>query len=350
MKVELVWRRGEATVNGIRDTIFRVASMTKPVIGAATMILVDEGKLRLDEPVDGLLPELANRRVLRSLDAPIDDTVPAKRAITVRDLLTFTFGIGIAFSPAPISKAMSDLELGQGMPQVPPPPDEWMRRLGTLPLMHQPGERWMYHSGADVLGVLVARASRKPLDVFMHERIFEPLGMKDTAFYVPASKLPRFVPSYLTDAKTGALSLYDPIDGQWSKPPAFPSGGGGLVSTADDFLAFGRMLLEGGGKILRADSVREMTRDQLTPEQKKNTRDWIPGWFDDHGWGLCTMVVTGRDDSGAPGAHGWDGGFGTSFRVDPKESAIRILLTQESLTSPRPPKSFVDFWRVSRTP
>src|SRR5438094_463529 len=227
-----------------RDAIFRISSMTKPITAAATMILVDEGGIRIDEAVARLLPELADRQVLRRLDGPLDDTVPAKRRIAVRDLLTFTMGFGLVFGPPdayPIVGAMNDLELGQGLPSpaTPPAPDEWMRRLGTLPLMHQPGERWMYNTGADVLGVLIARASGSPFDIFLRDRIFEPLGMKDTSFSVPADKQSRFVPSYLTDWRTGALNLYDdPTTGRWSGPPAFPSGAGGLVSPEDDYAAF----------------------------------------------------------------------------------------------------------------
>src|SRR5215469_8868629 len=170
-----------------RGTLFRISSMTKPVTAVATMILVEEAKLRLEDPVDGLLPELANRQVLKRLDGPLDETVPANRPITVRDLLTFTMGIGLVFaSPEthPILRALDDLKLGQGIPAptTPPDPDEWLRRLGTLPLMFQPGERWQYNTGADVLGVLIARASGQPFETFLQERLFEPLGMKDTSF------------------------------------------------------------------------------------------------------------------------------------------------------------------------
>ena len=200
--VALICRRGELHVEAIgakalaappiaRDTIFRIASMSKPVTAAAAMILVEECKLRLDEPVDRLLPELADRQVLKRLDGPLDETEPAKRPITLRDLLTFRSGWGIALAPPdvyPIQKAMSELLLGQGPPnpQTPPAPDEWIRRLGTLPLMHQPGERWMYHTGSDVLGVLISRASGQPFEQFLQERLFEPLGMRDTGFSVPA--------------------------------------------------------------------------------------------------------------------------------------------------------------------
>jgi CubicO group peptidase (beta-lactamase class C family) len=168
-----------------RDTIFRIASMTKPITASAAMILIEECKLRLDEPVDRLLPELADRRVLKRLDGPLDDTEPAKRPITLRDLLTFCMGFSIVMAPPgayPIQTAVNDLLLGQGMPQpsLQPGPDEWIRRFGTLPLMHQPGEKWMYHTGSDVLGVLIARASGQPFDAFLQERVFKPLGMKDS--------------------------------------------------------------------------------------------------------------------------------------------------------------------------
>jgi CubicO group peptidase (beta-lactamase class C family) len=222
--VTLVSRRGETHIEALgmkalggsdpvqRDTIFRIASMTKPVTAAAAMILVEECKLRLDDPVDGLLPELADRQVLKRLDGPLDDTEPAKRAITLRDLLTLRMGFGMLMVPPdtyPIQTAVDDLQLGQGLhqPSLPPEPDEWIRRLGTLPLMHQPGEKWLYHTGSDVLGVLVARSSGQAFDTFLQERIFEPLGMKDTAFSVPASKLDRLATSYATNSETGVLEL-----------------------------------------------------------------------------------------------------------------------------------------------
>src|SRR5437660_2120113 len=210
-----------------RDTIFRISSMTKPIIAAATMLLVEECKLRLDEPVDALLPELAERQVLRRLDGPLDDTVPAKRAITVRDLLTFRVGFGQMLAPPdayPILKEANAQQIGMGPPSPSnmPPPDEWMRRLGRLPLMHQPGEKWMYNTGADVLGVLIARASGQPLETFLRERIFEPLGMKDTGFSVPAPRLDRLATSYWTDPESGALVVIDQAAAaQWTRPPTF---------------------------------------------------------------------------------------------------------------------------------
>jgi len=337
-----------------RDTIFRIASMTKPITAAATMILVEECKLRLDEPVDRLLPELADRKVLKRLDAPLEETVPAERPVTVRDLLTFRMGFGVVMAPPgtyPIQTAVSELLLFQGppQPQAPPAPDEWLGRLGTLPLMHQPGAKWMYHTGSDVLGVLIARASGQPFETFLRERLFEPLLMKDTGFSVPAAHLDRMATSYWTNPATGAFELYDPAEaGQWSRPPAFPSGGGGLVSTVDDYLAFGRMMLNrgkyGNERILSKASVETMTTDQLTPEQKA-VSGLVAGYFDSHGWGFGVSVVTRREDlAGSVGRFGWDGGLGTSWYSDPREDMVGILMTQRAWTSPNPPDVRSDFW------
>ena len=339
-----------------RDSIFRISSMGKPVTAAAALTLVDEGKMELSEPVDRLLPELSGRRVLRSIDGPLDDTVPAKRSMTVRDLLTFTMGIGIVFAPPgayPIQRAMDDLRLAQGIPapQVPPAPDEWIRRLGTLPLLCQPGERWMYNTGADVLGVLVRRASGKSFEQFLGERLFRPLEMKDTAFSVPESKMDRFVDCYWTNPAGGKTELYDASrTGQWSRPPAFPSGAGGLVSTADDFHAFATMLMGKGryrGKrILSEELVKEMTRDQLTPAQKERS-GFVPGFFERFGWGFCMSVVTGRDPQKSVGTYGWDGGLGTPWFNDPAKGLVAILMTQRAQESPAPPPVYLDFWKAA---
>ncbi len=366
----LVQHRGEVHAGAIgtrtvganepvrRDTLFRIASMTKPVTAAAAMILVEDGKLRLDDPVDDLLPELASRRVLRRIDSPLDDVVPAERAITVRDVLSFRMGFGIVWGPpdgTPIQRAANALRLGAfgpPRPQDPPAPDEWMRRFATLPLMHQPGERWMYNTSAEVLGVLVARASGKAFDRFLEERIFAPLGMKDTAFHVPASKLDRLATSYMAadpfHPDQGGVVVYDPVEGgQFSRPPAFPSGGAGLVSTADDFLAFATMLLDGGAaggtRILSEASVRAMTSDQLTPEHKARS-PWIPpGYWHNHGWGFGVAVTTGARDPRGPGGYGWDGGFGTYWCNDPANGLVAMLLTQRS-AFPSMTGIYGDFW------
>ena len=338
-----------------RDTIFRIASMTKPITAAATMILVEECKLRLDDPVDGLLPELAGRQVLKRIDGPLEDTEPAKRSITVRDLLAFTAGLGLVLAPPntyPIQQAISALGIvsfGPPDPSSSHTPDEWIKRLGTLPLMHQPGAQWMYNTGSYILGVLIARASGQPFETFLSERIFEPLGMDDTGFSVSAGTLDRLSSSYWTDAETGALKLYDSADdSNWSRPPAFPTGGSGLVSTVDDMLAFGQMLLEHGSydgqRILSRPSVELMMSDQLTPEQRAASAG-IEFMLDGQGWGFGGQVIVRRDQVGfAPGAYGWSGGLGTTWHVDPREDMISILMTQASMTSAGAPEIFRDFW------
>ncbi|HXQ76020.1 MAG TPA: serine hydrolase domain-containing protein [Acidimicrobiales bacterium] len=355
--VSVVSRRGEAHVDAVgatalegdravrADTLFRISSMTKPITAVATMILLEECVIRLDESVDRLLPELADRRVVRRIDAPVDDTVPAHRPITVRDLLTFRMGFGGYFGPCPVNDAAAALQVSVGPPQpsLAPEPDEWMRRFSTLPLMCQPGERWLYHTGADVLGVLIARASGQPFDTFLRQRVFEPLGMKDTAFWAPAAALDRMATSYLTVPDTGALELYDEPTGQWSRPPAFPSGGAGLVSTAGDFLLFAEMLLRGGDPLLSRPSVETMTTDQLTTEQKA-VSGFFPDDFDGRGWGFGVGIVTRRESPSAPvGQYGWDGGLGTIWRNDPSEDMITILLTNAAWISPRPPAIALDF-------
>jgi CubicO group peptidase (beta-lactamase class C family) len=342
-----------------RDTLFRIASMTKPVTATAAMILVEEGKLQLDEPVDGLLPELANRRVLKRLDGPLDDTAQAKRALTLRDLLTFRQGFGIVFGPGeppPIVRAANELKLGAFGPPVPldpPAPDEWIRRFATLPLMHQPGEQWMYNTGAEILGVLVARAAGVPFDAFLRDRIFGPLGMHDTFFSVPEAKIDRLATAYWPyDPFHPDAAGYDLRDsargGQWSRPPAFPSGGGGLVSSADDYLAFARMLLargtHAGRRILSEAAVIAMTTDQITREQKARSQFMPPNYWDENGWGFGMSVTTAPDAlTGAVGRYGWDGGLGTSWANDPAKGLVGILLTQRA-AFPIMAGVYRDFW------
>ncbi len=265
--------------------------------------------------------------------------------------------MGIVMAPPgmyPIQKALDDLRLGQGKPNpsAPPEPDEWMRRLGTLPLMHQPGEKWMYNTGADVLGVLISRAAGQTLETFLRERLFEPLGMKDTGFSVPASKLGRLAVSYGARRAPGEFEIYDKSEGgQWSHPPSFQSGAAGLVSTIDDYRAFGQMMLEkgrhAGERILSRPSVETMTTDHLTPEQKA-VSGLIPGYFDSHGWGFGLSVTTRREDiAGSVGKFGWDGGMGTSWYSDPCEDIVTVLMTQRLWDSPSPPPVCLDFWTLA---
>jgi len=251
----LVARRGQVHVEAIgttetggsepmrRDTIFRIASVTKQIAAAAAMTLIEECRLRLDDPVDGLLPELADRKVLTRIDAPLDDTVPAQRPITVRDLLTFLMGTGLVVAPPgqfPIQRALDEAGLSPGPAVTQVEPDEWMKRLGSLPLAHQPGEKWMYHTGSDALGVLMARATGLPLPELLAERIFGPLGMPDTGFHVPAATLHRLAAAYQPDPQTGALvwglgvHVFTRRTGLASVPGRFGWNGGAGTSVYND--------------------------------------------------------------------------------------------------------------------
>ncbi|GAA0948966.1 serine hydrolase domain-containing protein [Nonomuraea longicatena] len=344
-----------------RDTIFRMASTTKPVVASAAMVLLDECRMRLEDSVEQWLPELADRQVLKRPDGPLDDTVPAKRPITVRDILTCTFGLGLDMTArtAPITGAFFERGVyGQedGWLLPAPDPDEWMRRLGTLPLMYQPGERWVYNVGDDVLGVLVARVSGQPFEEFLRERIFEPLGMKDTGFHVPADKIDRLPPLYAPDGETGAFNVEDEAEGgHHSKPPAFPSGGGGLDSTADDYHAYFRMLLNGGThgnrRILSRAAVELMTTNRLPPAQRaaretfaRDAAHFGYGLAQHGGWGFGMAVRTYRDDYAPIGQFGWDGGAGTTTYADPANGLVGILLTQTGMSTPDSARAIHDFW------
>ncbi len=310
-----------------RDTLFRITSMTKPMTAAAVLALIDAGKLALDAPVDQLLPELADRRVLRNPDGPLDDTVPATRPITTRDLLTFTWGFGMqgamfmAAEPWPIVTAALERELstfGPPRPATTPDPDTWMARLAELPLLAQPGERWLYHSGSQVLGVLASRAAGVPFAQVLHQYLLGPVGMKSTGFYTKDTV--RLATAY--ERRDGKLEVSDPPEGQWSRPPAFADGGAGLVSTVDDVVAFGRMLMSGGRGVLKPETVDSMTRNQLTELQR--TTVW-PGFsfLDDRGWGYGMSV-------GDDGRYSWEGGFGTAWSNVPSQDLTVVVLTQRA--------------------
>lgn len=322
-----------------RDSLIRIASMTKPMLAAAALTMVEEGLIGLDESVERWLPELADRKVLRSIEGPLDDTVPARRAISLRDLLTLRLGIGVVMQPPgryPIQQAMDEAGVAPGPVNPAVSPEEWLRRLASLPLVHQPGEVWMYHTGFDVLTVLLARVAGKPLGEVMQERLFGPLGMVDTGFHVPTAKIGRLASAYVRDLGTGRLALFDPAaGGVYASPPAFPCE---VVSTADDVLAFARMLLacgrHGGRRILSRPLIEEMTRDQITPEQKAAS-PFFPGFWDTTGWGLGLGIVTKPDHlSPEPGRYGWEGGLGTSLSIDPRRDLVTIFLSQRLMQSP----------------
>ena len=310
-----------------RDTLFRISSITKPMTAAVVLSQIYDGLLDLDEAVEELLPELADRRVLRRPDGPLDDTVPAQRPITVRDLLTFTWGFGMqgamfmAPEPWPIVTAAGERGLATftgPQPDATPDPDTWMARLGELPLLAQPGERWLYQSGSQVLGVLAARAAGAPFADVMRERLLGPLGMNDTGFHTTDTD--RLATAY--ENRDGDLVATDPPEGQWSRPPRFADGGAGLVSSVDDLLAFGRMLIRGGSPVLTAATVAEMTRDQLSGDQRANV--W-PGFsfLDDRSWGYGVSI---REDG-----YGWEGGSGTAWTNLPSQDLTVVVLTQRAV-------------------
>jgi len=336
-----------------RDTMFRLASTTKPITAVAAMILVEECRMRLDDPVDEWLPELKDRKVLRTVDSPLDDTVPARRRITVRDLLTFRSGygeVGMIAPTSPYQRAVMEARLPLSVWPVDIEPDEFMKRLGALPLFCQPGERWLYHMGAEILGILIARVTGQTLGSFLKQRIFDPLGMSDTGFQVPEAKLDRLPPCYGRDFATGQLVVLDEARGGWaSRAPVFESGAGGLVSTVDDLLRFGRMMLGNGAygreRILSRPAVELMTTDHITAEQKAAS-PFFEGFWSERGWGLGLSVVVSRnaDLASVPGRFGWDGAHGTSWYVDPKEELIGVFMTQRNPDVLAIPAFILDFW------
>ncbi|WP_228182222.1 serine hydrolase domain-containing protein [Streptomyces anulatus] len=332
-----------------RDSLFRIASITKPIVAAAAMTLVEDGLIAPADPVAAWLPELAAPLVVRTPRSPVDDVVSAVRPITLLDLLTFRAGYGFPsdFSLPAVAPLFAELKQGPPQPQAVPAPDAWMAALSRIPLLHQPGDGWLYNTCSDILGVLVARVADRPLPAYLAERLFEPLGMTDTGFAVAPTALDRFTSYYRAGADSGDEPvLVDAPDGQWSSPPAFPSGAGGLVSTVDDWAAFGRMLLAGGlsddgRRVLAAESVRQMITDHLTPEQRAESGLFTEG----QGWGFGGAVDVGI---AAPwnvlGRYGWVGGTGTTAHIVPSTGAVAVLLTQMEMSGPTAPQVMRDFW------
>ena len=349
VEVAAAGRTGVGGTPMARDSIFRVASITKPITAAAVMMLVEDGRIGLDDPVGHWLPELAAPMVVRTPASPVDDVVPAVRPISVVDLLTFRAGYGFPadFSLPAVQPLFTELHNGPPEPQAVAAPREWMATLARIPLLYQPGEAWLYNTCSDILGVLIARVAGRPLPDFLAERLFEPLGMVDTGFVVPAGERDRFTRYYRTGA-AGSLELVDGPDGQWSSPPAFPSGAGGLVSTADDWHAFARMLLAegtvGGRRLLSPASVRLMTTDHLTPAQREAGRLFLDG----QGWGFGGSVdVAPLDPWNVPGRYGWIGGTGTAAHLTASTGTVTILLSQVELAGPSAPPLMRDVWRYA---
>ncbi|HZX05461.1 serine hydrolase domain-containing protein [Kribbella sp.] len=323
------------------DTIVRLASMSKPIVAACAMTLIEDCTLRLDDPIDDLVPELANMRVLADPAGPLEDTVAAERPISVRDVLAFTLGTGMPPEEAPIAAALDTLR-GPSL-------DEWIAGLGKLPLVHQPGERWMYDTGSDVTGLLIQRATGKSFGTALRERILEPLGMKDTGFSVEAKDFGRFATAYdHEDGPDGAVVQDVPETGRWSTPAVFEGGSGGLVSTAEDYLAFASAMLAGGTyqgtQVLSRAAVTLMTSDQLTPAQRAVSGFW-PGYFASTSWGLGTGIVVDRTQLGpSAGSYGWNGFYGTTWYNDPAEELTGILIQQRAHAGDARLAFLRDFW------
>ncbi|MFC5825251.1 serine hydrolase domain-containing protein [Nonomuraea insulae] len=343
---------GSAALDGVpmaRDSIFRIASITKPITAAAVMMLVDDGRIALEDPVGRWLPELAEPKVVRTPASPVDDVVPAVRPITVFDLLSSQAGYGFASDfTSPAIQALSTVQKDGREPRSFPEPDVWMAELAKIPLLYQPGQAWLYDTCSTLQGVLITRVTGRSLLDFLAERLFEPLSMTDTAFHVPDNKRDRLT-SFYRASPGGGLDQADAPDGQWSSPPPFSLGNGGLAGTVDDWLAFGRMLLNGGRtsdgrQLLSAESVRLMTTDHTTSAQREIGALFLEGL----GWGFGGAVDIARTDPwNVPGRYGWVGGTGTSAHVIPQTGTVAILFTQVGYDSPIPAPWIRDFWRYA---
>jgi CubicO group peptidase (beta-lactamase class C family) len=335
------------------DALFRIASVTKPVTAAALLMLVDEGRAALGDPIGRWLPELAGPRVVRTPSSPVDDVVPAERPVTVEDLLTFRagWGFGADFSLPALAPLFEVLHQGPPAPEKVPPPAKWAAALGAIPMLHQPGTAWLYNTCSDIQGLLISRITGTPFPDFLAERLFGPLGMTGTGFAAPAAETGRLPRSYRpvpADPGPGLEPTDRPEDPR-TRTPAFPSGASGLVSTAADLLAFGRMLLAdgtapGGGRLLAPGTVRRMTTDRLTPSQRAESRIFLDG----QGWGYGGSVDVDRAEPwNTPGRYGWIGGSGTAWHIVPGRGLVTVLLTQVELTDPSPTPLMRDFWRYA---
>jgi CubicO group peptidase (beta-lactamase class C family) len=311
------------------DAIMRIQSMTKPITAVAALRLVEAGRLGLDKGLEEWLPELADRRVLSSPTAALDDTVPAHRSITLRHLLTNASGYGMALVDSPLQRAMADNGTEAGPEPLTLSAEEWLTRLTELPLAFQPGEGWRYHHSFGLLGILIARLTGRPLGQHLAEDLFGPLGLTDTALWVPEEKLDRLPAAYRHG--NDVLVETEPAGGGFYAGPApFDVSHGELVSTARDFHRFARMLAAGGRfdgePFISADHLREMTSDQV-PDGNKTPESFFPGFWEGMGWGFGVGVQT---EGPRRGRYGWSGGQGTDFFVDP-DATIGILLTQVEL-------------------
>ena len=344
--VTLVWRDGaEVQLNTLgkrdiennkpmtRDTLFRIASMTKPITSVGALMLMEEGKLKLSDPITKWLPEFADAVVLKDPKGPLEDTYASPRDITVEDLMTHRSGLAYGFtSSGPIAKAYEKV-LGQPLDN-PRTADEWLKTISSLPLSYPPGERMHYSHSTEVLGFMLGRVEGKPYREVMKERILDPLGMKDTDFYVPKDKRDRAAVVYQQDQETGKLK---PVPfPQYDAPPAYTAGGGGMISTLDDYLSFARMLLNkgelDGRRYLKRETFELMATNHLTDAQREIPFLGMPMWSG-RGFGLGLSVVMDEAKNewmgaGSKGSFGWPGAFGTWWQADPAKNMILMFLIQ----------------------
>ena len=333
----LGWQDDRAKIKLKRDTIFRIASMSKPITSVAALMLLEEGKFALSDPVDRWLPELADMKVLRSPTGPLNDTYKSPHRITVADLFTHRSGLvsSLTAMEGPIAAKMGLLTTGLGL-RTAVGVDEWMKRLGSLPLVYEPGTTVNYGFSTDVLGFLVGRVSGMPFEEFLRTRLFEPLGMNDTGFWVPKKKLGRLAVNFANDPKTGKRVVDDhPRNSKWAKPPSVPSGAGGLVSTIDDYLQFARMLLQNGKigrtRILSLLAIELMNTVFLTPEQRHVPFFGMRKFWAGEGFGLGVWVLdnlAGHAAMGSVGQYGWGGAYGTMWFNDPAEDMVCLMMIQ----------------------
>lgn len=317
------------------DTLFRIASMSKPITSVAAMMLIEDGQIALDDPVTRWVPELGGMDVLRDPAGALDDTAPANREITIDDLLTHRSGIAYGFlSEGPLQIAYERALGDPGMNRM--SVDEWLAALGTLPLAFQPGERFHYGHSTEVLGFLLGRVVGLPFRDFLQEQIFGPLGMADTDFWLPPAKRKRLASLYRWDEEAEKLAKVETE--MYDKPPAYTPGGGGLISSAPDYHRFARMLLgEGaldGVRLLSPETVRKMRTNRLTNAQRKVPFVGMPLW-EKNGFGLGLSIAEDIVDNpysfGAPGALTWPGIFGTWWQADPANDVAMIYLVQHQV-------------------